>query len=58
MIKLRFFCPHGLHSGGVVKQPLEVHREEPSPTRPDQGEGWIEMGRLFYDVNMFLIFDH
>jgi len=23
--------------GGVVKQPLEVHREEPSPTRPDQG---------------------
>ena len=50
MIKVNqryIFRAHGLfHPGGVAKQPLEVHREEPSPTRPDQGEGRVmEMGR-------------
>ena len=52
----QIFSPHGLHSGGVAKQLLEVHREEPSPTRPDQGGGRIEMGRFLYDVNMFFNF--
>ena len=50
MIKVNqryIFRAHGLfHPGGVAKQPLEVHREEPSPTRPDQGEGRVmEMGK-------------